>query len=699
MNRFVISLLVIIALVNIAFLALFFYPLPKTLRSFQPVPATAVYDRHGTLLYETLNRDTGRQAFIALAEMPEGLKNAFLSTEDKDFYKHSGIDLKAVLRAVWQNVSAGEIVSGGSTITQQVVRNLIGVNQQRTFRQKLKESVLALKIDKFFDKDQIFEVYLNSIYFGGLAYGVESAAWQYFNKSAAHLDLAESAFLAGLPQAPNRYYPFEHFERAKARQQIVLSAMLDNGVISEEEYEQALAETLRLERADFAKKAPHFVDYVLSDCGTNCGSDSGTNSGSDRGSDRGSDGGYKIVTTLDLGMQERVETIVESDLTFLSRFNIENAAAVILDARNSDILAMVGSADYNDPTIQGAVNVATSLRQPGSSIKPLVYAAAFEKGWTPFTTITDEPIQFKTADGLPYSPRNFDLTYHGEVTLAEALAQSLNVPAVRVMDFVGIRDFLQWAERLGITTFDQPAEHYGLSLALGSGEVRLLDLVNAYSVFANHGRRADVRFLLSDDPPRAVSVLQPGTARAISAILSSNELRLSAFGEENPLNLPFPVAAKTGTTRNFRDNWTIGYTDDYAVGVWVGNARGEVMEGVSGITGAGPIFYKVMMMLNEMTGTRLTVSPRGQAIVRPQEGDIEEFRIITPFANDVFLFDITKPAEFQKVKLEASAPAEWFVDGQRVGEGPSVLWPLEKGEHRIMAIAGEEERVVEIVVR
>ncbi|MBU1017793.1 penicillin-binding protein 1C [Patescibacteria group bacterium] len=693
MNRFFAGLLILIVLVNVFLLSVFFYPLPKALRSLQSQPTLKLYDRHDELLYEVLNEETGRQSFIALSEMPETLKNAFLSTEDKDFYKHSGIDFGSVLRAIWQNVSAGEIVSGGSTITQQVVRNLIGVNQKRTFRQKIKESIMALKIDKFFDKDQIFEIYLNSIYFGGLAYGVESASWQYFNKSAAHLDLAESAFLAGLPQAPNRYYPFQHFELAKERQQAVLSAMLKNSVISEDNYEQAVAENLKLQRGAFAKKAPHFVDYVISNGGSNGGANGGPSCGSN--------GGHKIKTTLDLGMQERLETIVESDLTFLSRFNIENAAVVILDVKTGDILAMVGSADYDDPTIQGAVNVTTSLRQPGSSIKPLVYAAAFEQGWYPDTIIIDEPLRFETEDRLPYSPQNFDLVYHGEVTLAEALAQSLNVPAVQVMDFVGVSSFLSWARDFGLTTLDQPAEYYGLSLALGSGEVRLLELANAYSAFANEGRRADIRFLLSDEPANSNSVIRPQTAQAISAILSSNDLRMPAFGEENPLNLPFSVAAKTGTTRNFRDNWTLGYTDDYVVGVWVGNSSGKVMEGVSGITGAGPIFYKVMMMLNEMTGTRLTVEPlRIAGASRTGESALpDSFRIITPFANDVFLFDSTKPSEFQKIKLEASKSAEWFVDGQRVGEGESVLWLLEKGEHQIKAIGEEGERVVDIRVR
>jgi len=698
-------IIVLFLLANGFLLWIFLYPLPSALQSMRPIDTVKIYDRNEELLYEVLNKETGRQSFIALNDIPDHLKNAFLSIEDKRFYEHSGVDFGAILRAIWQNVSAGEIVSGGSTITQQVVRNIIGINKKRTFSQKLKETVLALKISKFFDKDEIFEVYLNSIYFGGLAYGVESASWQYFNKSAAHLDLAESAFLAGLPQAPNRYYPFKHFERAKERQKDVLLAMFENKKITQETLDRAVDENLKLHSSSFSKKAPHFVDYVVSNCSAGgislrddgpvvgrlwagCGADGGNN---------------RIVTTLDLGLQERVEIILQSDLTFLAKFNIENAATVILDVRTGEILAMVGSRDYDNSSIQGAVNITTSLRQPGSSIKPLVYATAFEKGWGADTIIIDEPVQFVTADGLPYAPKNFDLKYHGEVTTAEALAQSLNIPAVKTLDFVGVAPFLQMAESFGITTFNQPPEHYGLSLALGSGEVQLLELANAYSVFVNDGKRPPIQFIKSDNPVDDQVVIDPTIAQTISAILSDNDLRMPAFGEESPLNFSFPVAAKTGTTRNFRDNWVVGYTDDYVVGVWVGNARGEVMQGVSGITGAGPIFHRIMNMLHETTGTVLTV---GQDMRLPtlsgrRLSDYTEdtFRIISPFSNDLFLFDPNKPAKYQKIKFQASESAEWYVDGQFVGEGEEVLWPLERGQHEVSAVFEGDERIVYINVK
>jgi len=699
MNKIFKLIIALFILTNLFFIGLFFYPTPNILQSLKPNDTVKIYDSENQLLFEAYNTKTGRQSFIKFEKIPKNIKNAFISIEDKRFYEHSGVDFSAILRAIWQNISAGEIVSGGSTITQQVIRNVVGTNKKRTIPQKIKESILALKVSKFFDKDEIFEIYLNSIYFGGLSYGVEAASYSYFNKSVINLDLAESAFLAGLPQAPNRYYPFKYFNKAKKRQKEVLLAMLKNKKISQSEYDQAIKEKIILNKTSrWTKKAPHFVDYVL------------------KYYQEGKiDLPNKIVTTLNYGMQQKVENIIKSDLTFLTQYNIENAAVVILDAKKGNILTMIGSADYNNKKIDGEVNVATSLRQPGSSIKPLVYALALEKGWKANTIITDAPVSFTTSDGSSYSPKNFDLIYHGNVTLAEALAQSLNIPAVKALDFIGIKSFLQKTNNFGITTLTKSADHYGLSLALGSGEVKLLELANAYSVFANGGRRAEIRFTEGEQMFIRLqdSIITPSTAKTISAILSSNKLRTPAFGEENPLKFSFPVAAKTGTTRNFRDNWTIGYTDDYVVGVWVGNSSGDTMEGVSGITGAGPIFHKIMNMLNEMTGTKLTVGQgvdlqltgRRDSRIAPSVNDslhqptINTFRIISPFANDIFLFDPNKPKGYQKINLQASKKAKWYVDGQFIGEGKTVLWPIKKGKHQIKAVYNQKERMVGIEVR
>lgn len=704
MKKILKLIIAIVVLANMLFAGLMLYPVPEILKSLKPNDSVKIYDRNKKLLFELSDEKTGRKSFIEFEKIPQNLKNAFIAIEDKRFYEHSGVDFSAILRAIWQNVSSGGIVSGGSTITQQAVRNIIGVNKKRTFFQKAKESVIALKISKFFDKDEIFEIYLNSIYFGGLAYGVESASWQYFDKSAINLDLAEAAFLAGIPQSPNKYYPFKNFDAAKKRQAEVLAAMLKNKLINQTEYSQAAEEKITIKRSSrWSKKAPHFVNFVLQFFQE----------------ENASGLPKKIVTTLDYGMQERVENILKSDITFLAKYNIENAAVIVLDPKNGDILCMIGSVDYSNTSINGEVNVTTSLRQPGSSIKPLIYALALERGWSANTVIADEPVSYVTADGTSYAPKNFDLLYHGNVTLAAALAQSLNIPAVKTLNFVGISSFLQAVKTFGIKTLDKSSDYYGLSLALGSGEVKLLELVNAYSVFANDGKRADVRFIdtegaslgsVRDEKRLPHDVIQPSTAKTISAILSSNELRMPAFGEENPLKFSFPVAAKTGTTRNFRDNWTIGYTDDYAVGVWVGNSNGQFMEGVSGISGAGPIFYKIMNMLHENTGTKLSVAdnmlyegsetfPNLQRSTSPQPPATDSFRIISPFANDIFLFDPAKPKGYQKIELKASQKAKWYVGDKLIGEGTSILWPIEKGKHQIRAFYNNEERAVEIEVK
>ena len=686
--KFIIALFI---LINGFIAVIMFYPLPKALQSLTAQETLKVIDRNGTLLYEVLDDAKGRQTYIALNQIPKNLINAFLAAEDKNFYEHSGIDFVATLRAIWQNVTGGRVISGASTITQQLVRNVTGINTRRSVWQKLKESVFALRVSKLYDKDKILELYLNSVYFGGLAYGVEAASQQYFSKSAQNLDLAESSLLAGLPQSPNRYYPLKNFENAKIRQGVVLAAMQKNGFITNEELTQAKDEKIELRPTKQTKRAPHFVDFVLNESKEN--SLLTTH--------------HSLRTTLDLGLQEKIENILANHLTFLSKYNIQNAATVILDVKTGEILAMVGSIDYWNSTIDGAVNVTTSLRQPGSSIKPLVYAAALEKGWTADTLINDEPIKFDTPEGLPYAPKNYDMEYRGSVTIAEALGQSLNIPAVKTLDFVGIQNFIKIAEDFGITSFTEDAAHYGLSLALGAGEVKLLELTSAFTTLANNGKHCLIQYI-KKDPKLEIEnwklkicpqIIQPQTTQVISSILSDNNLRLPAFGEENPLNFDFPVAAKTGTTRNFRDNWTIGYTDDYAVGVWVGNSSGEFMEGVSGISGAAPIFNKIIMMLHESTGTQLSVDRLSTGDRSVIDRSSIGFHIITPFSNDQYLYDPEKLAESQKIELKASAPAEWFVDDKKIGDGEWILWQLALGKHRINAKQGSDIREVAIEVK
>lgn len=666
----------ILTLLTGGFLILLLYPVPENLEQLNLNKSQKITDRHGTILYEVIHPQSGKQSPVQFEKIPKSLINAFIATEDQRFYEHSGIDLKAILRAIWQNAQAGKVVSGGSTITQQAVRNFIGINQKRTLTQKAKESILAIKISLLHSKEKILESYLNTIYFGNLTYGVEAASKQYFNKSAHRLGLAESSFLAGIPQAPNRYNPFKNFEGVKKRQLHVLNAMLKEGYIDESQYEAAKSTPIKLIRNQTLKKAPHFVDFIL---------------------EKTSEKSEIISTTLDLGLQEKIEELIYSDLTFLKHLNINNAATILIHNPSGEIRAMVGSIDYFNKEIDGEVNVATSLRQPGSSIKPLVYALSFEKSWNPNTIIIDEPIQFKTANGQPYTPRNFDLKYRGEVTLSEALAQSLNIPAVKALDHIGIRYFLNKIKSFGINTLNSEPEHYGLSLALGSGEVKLIELTHAYSIFANNGTLKKLKWIKNTED-QSTQVLNPQSAEWIKQILSDNFLRSPAFGEENQLNLDFKIAAKTGTTRNFKDNWTLGFTDEYTLGIWVGNNDGSPLQGVSGISGAGSLFNRIMNMLHQETGTQLTLQKKFEIQPIKQKSvmeTMESFRIITPFPDDHFLYNPQKPNDQQKIKLEASNKAKWFINNIFYQEGKSVLWELKKGKHHIRAesLEGEKEEV------
>ncbi len=551
-------------------------PFPRSLM--QPGSQTAVQitDRGGRPLYEVRDVQSGSYAYLPLQDMPRPIIDAFLSVEDRDFYLHNGFSPFAIVRAAWQNITAGYVVSGGSTITQQLVR-LRMHPQTRSVPYKMLEALLAWKLELYRGKDEILESYLNSAYFGRQAYGVAAAARTFFNVSPQELSLGQSALLAGLVQSPVTLDPFAHPDAAKERQKRVLQAMRDNGVISEEEHSDALREPLQYARGTVPMRAPHFVQW-LRQVRPEAFATSGT-----------------LETTLDLPLQQEAERIVERKLAELKDQRVTSAAVVVLDAHTGDIRAMVGSADYFDSEHDGAVNVAISPRQPGSALKPFTYALALQNGDTAATTVADIETQFYTQDGNPYVPRNYDYGYHGLVRYREALANSYNIAAVRVLEKVGVAALQHFLTAAGISTLTESPEHYGLALTLGDAEVTLLDLTSAYGMFARGGEALTPRVLPSDPVMRGQKLLSPQIAWLISDILSDADARLPEFGENTPLSFSFPVAAKTGTTRNSRDNWTVGYTPDVVVGVWVGNADNTPMRGTSGITGAGPIFHDVML--------------------------------------------------------------------------------------------------------
>lgn len=594
-------------------------PDPRALMAAAPPPSTLIYDRNGVLLYEMLAPGAARSTPVDLDRVPPYLRLATLATEDAEFYRHPGVDGRAILRAAYYNLRYGRVVSGGSTITQQVARNLLlrGERDERSLRRKAREALLALLIERRYSKDDILELYLNTTDYGRQATGVEAAAQAFFGKPVATLDLAESAFLAGLPQAPSLYDPTVG-DAWQERRRTVLGLMARRGFVTEAEAAAAEREPLAIVPPGHGIRAPHFVMYVRAQLLRQFGADAVHGRG------------LRVYTTLDLAQQERAEELLRRALADLNRgaragrpARADSGAIVAIDVATGGLLVMVGSPDYFDERTGGAVNGVLARRQPGSAIKPITYAAAFERGLTAATMVTDVPAAFVTAEGEPYVPRNYDLTYHGPVLLREALASSYNVVAVKVLEQVGIDAMLDMARRLGITGFDS-ARAVGLAATLGGVEVSLLELTNAYAAFARGGAvlwpraidrvtdaggavlwQAPSTLSSPNDEAEPKQALSPQVAYLLSDVLSDDRARVPTFGEGSVLALSRPAAVKTGTTTDFRDNWTVGYTPQVAVGVWVGNADGTSMGSVSGVEGAAPVWRGVMELLHR----RLPVQP------------------------------------------------------------------------------------------
>ncbi len=594
----------------------FLMPLPAVF--FQPVEVatTKIFDRNRILLYEILQPDQGKKTLVKLEQMPVFFVKATLAAEDIHFYEHGGVDPYAILRAIFFNVREQRIVSGASTITQQLVHNILELGPNRSFSDKALEALYAIRLSNIYDKNQILELYLNKIYYGNMAYGAESAALDFFGKHLTELDLAQSSLIAGLPQSPSSYNPFVYFDRAKLRQKYVLDQMVKYQFIKRTEADAAFEEPLHLRRNRVEMKAPHFVYYVMSQLDSQLGSQADSRNLAK--------GGFSIYTTLDYHLQQMAETNVSRQVGLLKDKNVTNGALLSIDPKTSQILAWVGSENYFDEKIDGAVDMITALRQPGSALKPFTYLLAFEKGMTPATILNDIPSQFPTEQG-PYEPKNYDLKYHGPVRVRNALASSFNIPAVQTLEFVGLQNFIGFLEKFGITTLDQSADFYGLALTLGGGEVRMLDLAKAYNVIANYGFQQQLSSVLAiqnskgDDlyhwsTPSTSFLLGPNGkqhAYQIIDILKDPTARLGGFGEGNVLELSREAAVKTGTTRNFRDNWTVGFTPQLLTAVWVGNADATPMFNISGIDGAGPIWHDFMEEAEQFLPHQIFQNPGG----------------------------------------------------------------------------------------
>ena len=613
LKYFLFGVFVLFSLCLIFGLILFIYitkdfPRPERFTERTFVQSTKIYDRTGKiLLYEFYGEE--KREIIPLSDVPEYLKQALIATEDAKFYSHHGIDTRAIFRSFLANLKLKKPAFGGSTISQQLIRSTF-LTPEKTIKRKVREIILTLELERRYSKDQILEWYINQIPFGPNLYGVESASKAFFGKEAKNLSLSESAILAALVQSPSYLSPFgSHRDELLSRRDYVLNRMVEEHYITKEEADKAKQEEIKFLEKGKTILAPHFVFYVedyLID---------------KYGKDFLEKGGLKIYTTLDWDFQRYAEQVIKEGVEKNKiTYHAYNAAMVAIDPKTGEILSMIGSADwFADPYPPGCisgknclfdpkVNVATYGigRQPGSALKPIVYATAFEKGYNDKTVVVDELTNFGIYGGKPYIPYNYDRRFRGPVTLRQALAQSLNVPSVKVLNsLAGLEDSIEKAKKMGITTFNKPASYYGLSIVLGGGEVKLLDLVSAYGVFATEGLRyppiSILRIedangnIIEENKKDARRVLDPQAARLINDILSDNEARAPIFGRNSAMYFEdYQVAVKTGTTSDFKDGWIIGYTPSIVVGIWTGNSNNEPTVGALAINLSGDMWHKIM---------------------------------------------------------------------------------------------------------
>jgi penicillin-binding protein 1C len=734
--------LVLLLLPGAAFLSTFL-PFPRSRLAPGPVVSLRLLDRNGILLREVLSDEGGRCRWVRLEDVSPDFLKATLAAEDKLFFFHRGVNPLSVLRAVLQNVRHGAVVSGASTITQQLVRTLYP--GRRTIWSKAREAWLALRLERTIGKPEILVQYINRISYGNQAYGIEAASRLYFDKPPSELSLAEAALLAAIPRSPTRLNPYRSLSALKERQVDMLTKMSDLGFISKEAGERAVAEEIRLLPAAERFRAPHFCDFVLSQVLPAERKHLSV-----------------IETTLDSSLQQKVEVLLRRNLATRADQGVSNGAVVVLDNATGEVLSLVGSRDFFDEAHSGQVNGALALRQPGSALKPFTYSLALENGLTAASLIDDSPDQYGHVEGS-YRPQNYDGRFHGLISLRAALACSYNVPAVAVLQAIGYDLLYRRLHSLGFAGLRQDPGYYGVGLTLGNGEVSLLELVRAYAALARQGRylqdRSIVRLMRNDgrsaqvparEPPRPV--ISPQVAYIITDILADRDARTPSFGYHNPLFLPFAVAAKTGTSKDFRDNWTVGYTPRFTVGVWVGNFDGEPMHNVSGISGSGPLFKDIMVLLNKGEAETGFPEPKGivTSLVCPRSGlrptaacpgAVREIfvegtepletcdchregkaavqaanrtgglsfpsrlEVAFPRSGDTFKIDPVLRSEYQRIKLRAAVPAgegiakvQWWVNGDKIGEAGfpfSIFWNLRPGSFTIKATAVQEGRVLQ----
>ena len=577
-------------------------PVPSDLGA-EGAPSSVVVDRHGVPLYEALSGDGTRNVTLRADQLPQPLVDATVAAEDHRFWSHRGVDLLAIARAFAHNLRARRVVEGGSTISQQVAKLLLTRREPRRRRglgAKVREAVLALRLEHRHSKREILAMYLNLASYGGQVVGAERASRAYFGRTASMLTPAQAAFLAGLPQRPSGFNPYRNRQAAIVRQRGVLGRMAAAAMLTRAQAAEARAEELVFARAQSPFSAPHFVEMVLAGAGDSRPA--------------------RIETTLDANLQADIGGIIRGFRPELDRHGAANVAVIVLDNRTAEWRAWEGSGDYADAAHGGTINGPVTPRQPGSALKPFTYALAFEEGLGPATVLADVPSHFPTAEpGVLYSPRNYDGRYRGPLLARRALAGSENVPAVALASSIGVPKLLRFLMRAGLTTFDRTASYYGLGVTLGNAEVRLDEMVAAYSAFARGGEWIAPTWLAnvpSTARPRR-PIVSRRTSFWITDILSDPDAREFIFGRGGSLEFPFPVAVKTGTSQAYHDNWTVGYSRDVTVGVWVGNFDRAPLRDSTGVTGAGPIFHAVMLAAERRAG--MAPAADGEAIVAAPE--------------------------------------------------------------------------------
>ncbi len=680
-----------IFLVLLAIYALFEYQKFLKLQIPPVAPSVSVTDRFGVPMRDFLSPDETYSKPVALEEVSPWLILSLVAVEDKRFFTHGGVDIKAVSRAAWQNATAGEIVSGASTITQQLVR--VVEPRKKSFSAKAKEGLAALLLERKLTKHQILENYFNNVEFYNNLKGVEAASEYYFNVNAKNVSLAQAAFLAAMLKSPAKYNPLKNFTKTLERQKNILKKMLDAGFIAEEIYDISMREQIAVSAESRPFSAPHLAYILLKD-----------------------NSAPVIKTTLDARLQNAVSELVPVFLEKMKKHNITNAAVIALDNKTGETLAYLGSADYFDKAHNGAVNGVTALRQPGSALKPFIYGLALENGYTPATIIKDEDVFFEGG----FRPKNYDESFHGDVRLRTALACSYNVPVVRVTEKLGVHKVLAMLHGFGFDSLKKGADVYGLGIALGNGEVTLLELARAYSALANGGVLRPVRYTFEPQRERPARALGAASAYLITDILSDNSARAPAFGLNSPLALPFPFAAKTGTSKDYKDNWSIGYTNRYTVGVWVGNFSGAVMQKSSGITGAAPLLKDIALETEKLYPSSGFERPRGivQREIKTANGkiteifdennlpreeeeskqEIKEQIIFFPAEGDVFKIDMSVPLASQQIGIRAAPGAYCEINQKALAKTGKIWFEMKEGNYTLVCTLNGHKESVNFII-